>query len=75
MSEMGINMRYLHLLYHQVDLPYVRDHILADVLARTIKKQFRTALLEIQEGEVYRQSRYERVPLSERNSLLKEAIQ
>ena len=38
MEEKGINMRHLNLLYNQADLAYLREHILVEVLARTIKK-------------------------------------
>lgn len=38
MEEKGINMRHLNLLYHQANLAYLREHILVEVLARTIKK-------------------------------------
>lgn len=38
MEEIGINMRYLKNLYEAVNLPYLREHILAEALARTIKK-------------------------------------
>lgn len=44
MHEMGINVRYLYLIYNFAEIPYIREHILADALARTIKKEFRSAL-------------------------------
>lgn len=44
MHEMGINVRYLYLIYKFAEIPYIREHILADALARTIKKEFRSAL-------------------------------
>lgn len=44
MHEMGINVRYLYLLYELADVPYIREHVLADALARTIKAEFRSAL-------------------------------
>jgi hypothetical protein len=39
LHEMGINIRYLHRIYERTTLPYVRDIVLVEALARTIKKE------------------------------------
>lgn len=47
MQEMGINVRYLHRIHEKTSLPYVREMVLAEVLARTIKKEFRQAMADL----------------------------
>jgi hypothetical protein len=47
MQEMGINVRYLHRIHEKTTLPYVREMVLAEVLARTVKKEFRQALADL----------------------------
>jgi hypothetical protein len=49
LQEMGINVRYLHRIYEKTALPYIREMVLAEVLARTIKKEFRQALSDLAE--------------------------
>lgn len=45
---MGINIRYLRLIYESTQLQYVQEIILVDLLARTIKRQFRQALIDME---------------------------
>ncbi len=45
-------MRYLRNLYDAVTLPYLRDHIMTEAIARTIKKQFRSALKQLEQAEL-----------------------
>ncbi len=47
LSEMGINIRYIYLIYEKTSLPYVREMILAEALARTIKKKFRETIKDL----------------------------
>ena len=47
MQEMGINVRYLHRIHDKIGLPYVREMVVVEALARTIKKEFQQALADI----------------------------
>jgi hypothetical protein len=47
LQEMGINVRYLDRIYERIALPYVRELVLIEALARTIKKEFRQALSDL----------------------------
>lgn len=38
LQEMGINVRYLNRIYEKTSLPYIREMVLIEMLARTIKK-------------------------------------
>jgi hypothetical protein len=49
LQEMGINVRYLHRIYEKTTLPYIREIVLTEALARTIKKEFRQALADLAE--------------------------
>lgn len=48
LQQMGINIRYLRLIYESTQLQYVQEIILVDLLARTIKRQFRQALIDME---------------------------
>jgi hypothetical protein len=41
MEENGINMRHMVFIKEKADIPYIREQIIAEALARTIKKEFR----------------------------------
>lgn len=38
MSEMGINARYLGLMYEYTEIPYIQETLQIEMLARTVKK-------------------------------------
>lgn len=71
MEEKGINMRHLHLIYKHAKLPYIREHLLVEALARTIKKEFRVALQSIEDQQKMQPEEFERMDSSERIVFIK----
>lgn len=72
MEQMGINIRYLHVISEYSLLPYVREHVLADALARVIKKEFRSALNDLEKQELLKQADYARMEINGRINAVKE---
>lgn len=65
-------MRHMHLVSDYADLPYIREHILADALARTIKKELKNALKDLEQAQFDHFSEYKKLKASERSALIKE---
>jgi Skp family chaperone for outer membrane proteins len=71
MEEKGINVRHMHLIYEAAELPYIREHLFAEALARTIKKEFRSALAELENMQRDMQREFLKLKSNERHETIR----